>query len=441
MASPDGYAPSSAGAIRTASGYAGPALAWLGSTFAALQLRNFRILWIGTVCAHLAFFMSMVVQSVVAFDLVGSNAAVGTVVFAQGVSMLVLGPLGGALADRWPKRLAVAIAQLIPAVVFLGLALAFATDAIQLALVAGGSFFIGVSFAFVGPGRHALVVDVVPDERLRGNAVALAQVASTASQVLGPGIAGVLLYWSLSGPAGAYAVMGVLYLGSSGLLLLLPRMRGRANAADTRVLADVIEGIRYVLHRRRLRLVVSLYVCVLMMGFPYFTVMPSLVERGFGLPAQAFAFLSLVSASGALLSSIVVARYADHGIATVLFGSMGLLFGTMVMVLSTAPSYEVAASTVFFVGAGFGGFMTLNGAVIVRATNPLFFGRVMSLTMLAFAASSLMGLPIGLLADAIGERATLVFLGASVCALVGGFALLMTRLGREEAAGTPQAAG
>ena len=62
-------------------------------------------------CGHLAFFMSTVVQSVVAFDLVGNNTAVGSVVFAQGIAMFVLGPLGGAVADRWPKRRLVAGTQ------------------------------------------------------------------------------------------------------------------------------------------------------------------------------------------------------------------------------------------------------------------------------------------------------------------------------------------
>ncbi len=408
-------------------------MSWLETTFAALRLRHFRVLWIGTACAHLAFFMSTVVQSVVAFDLVGSNTAVGAVVFAQGLAMFPLGPLGGALADRWPKRLAVVIGQTVPALVFLLLGIAVATDSIQLGLVAAGSFLIGVTFAFVGPARHALVVDVVPS-RARGNAVALTQVASTASQVAGPGVAGLLLYWSLSGAAGAYVAMGGLYLASSALLLLLPKTRMRPDARETRVLTDVVEGVRYVLQRRRLRLVVLLYVSVLMLGFSYYTVMPSMVERELGQPVAAFAFLSLVAASGALVASLGVARYADHELATVLFGSMGLVFGIMLALLATVPSYEAAVVVVFFVGVGSGGFMTLNGAVIVRAVDPLFFGRVMSFTMLAFGGSGLMGLPIGVLADAIGERGTLAVLGGAVCAMVFGFALLQARIGREEAA-------
>ncbi|MFP6623050.1 MAG: MFS transporter, partial [Myxococcota bacterium] len=63
--------------------------------------------------AFLAFFMSTVVQSVVAFRLTGSNSAVGFVVFAQGIAMFLLGPLGGAMADRLPKRRVIASCQLL----------------------------------------------------------------------------------------------------------------------------------------------------------------------------------------------------------------------------------------------------------------------------------------------------------------------------------------
>ncbi len=79
-------------------------LGWLRTTFAAFEIRDFRILWLGTIFSFVAFFMSTVVQHVVAFELTGTNGAVGYVVSAQGVAMALLGPLGGAYADRWPKR-------------------------------------------------------------------------------------------------------------------------------------------------------------------------------------------------------------------------------------------------------------------------------------------------------------------------------------------------
>jgi len=63
-------------------------------------------------------------------------------------------------------------------------------------------------------------------------------------------------------------------------------------------------------------------------------------------------------------------------------------------------------------------FTTLNGAVLMRYTDPRYMGRVMSLAMLAFGAFGLIGVPVGALADAFGEGATLAVLGALVCAVL-----------------------
>ena len=65
--------------------------------------------------------------------------------------------------------------------------------------------------------------------------------------------------------------------------------------------------------------------------------------------------------------------------------------------------------------------------MIARETEPHYIGRVMSLTMLAFAGFGLMALPYGALADAIGERETLGVMGGVVLALGLLFTVLIAR--------------
>lgn len=389
---------------------------WLDETFAALAIRNYRIVWLGILGSFLAFFMSTVVQSVVAFELQGTNSAVGLVIFAQGVAMLVLGPLGGAFADRWPKRRVIAAGQLATAVVFSATAALVAAGAIRIWHLAAGSFVMGVCFAFLAPARQALVADLVP-AGTRGNAMALTQIANNASRVLGPAVAGGLLAWPLVGAAGAYLTMAFLYLVTAASLALLPRSYGRGEIT-TNVLADVADGLRYVANERRLRILVMLYVAVIMAGFPYVTVMPGLVENELGRSAAAIGLPMGVAAIGGLIVSVVVARYADAPSAASIFSGLALLFGVTLFALAAAPSYSLAVAASFAIGAANGGFQTLASAVVIHETAPAYMGRVMSLTMMAFAGFGLMGLPIGFLADAIGERGALVVMGIGVCAIV-----------------------
>ena len=72
---------------------------------------QYRLLFIGSTLAMLAFGMMNVVQGVVAFDLTGKNSAVGFVSLGQGLAMLFLSPVGGAMSDRISKRRLLLLAQ------------------------------------------------------------------------------------------------------------------------------------------------------------------------------------------------------------------------------------------------------------------------------------------------------------------------------------------
>jgi predicted MFS family arabinose efflux permease len=370
--------------------------------------------------------MSTVVQSVVAFRLTGSNSAVGFVVFAQGIAMFLLGPLGGAMADRLSKRRVLASCQLVTTLVFFGLAGVVALDAISVPWLALGSMLMGATFAFLGPTRQAFVVELVPDA-LRGNAVALSGVANNASRAVGPALAGGLLAWAFAGATGAYLVMGGLYALSLLTLRALPHSPPRSNVAATRVFEDIVAGFRYVRDRRRLRLLVLLFVLVIMLGFPHVTLLPGLVENVLGRPAESISLLFSASAVAALATSLVVARRADSPAAIRIFVGLGLGFGISLVLLALAPTFEIAILAMLLLGGAAGGFQALGMAVVLRQAEPEFAGRVMALTMMAFGGFGLVGLPLGILGDAFGERATLLGTAVAVCAVVLWLGLALAR--------------
>src|SRR5690242_4993198 len=86
---------------------------WVAKTFDAFRSPTYRVLWTVTVLAFIAFNTSMTAQIVIAFDLTGRNGAVGSVVFGQGLAMLLLNPFGGAIADRFSKRFLILLSQFV----------------------------------------------------------------------------------------------------------------------------------------------------------------------------------------------------------------------------------------------------------------------------------------------------------------------------------------
>ncbi len=405
---------------------------WFHNTFAALSERNFRVLWIGSLLAFIAFFMSTVVQSVVAFDLSGNNRAVGFVVFAQGIAQLALGPIGGALADRLSKKAVILTCQVAIFAAFVALGVLVALDVITVAYLAVGSFVIGVAFSFLGPSRQAFMLELVDGSR-RGNAVALSQVALNASRIVAPLVAGLMLAVGFLGAAGAFLGMGALYVGAIVSTASLPPSRP-PTGTNRSVFGDIVSGLGYVRSHSRLRRLVLSYVLVIMFGFTYVTVLPGLVENELNQKAESITLLLGVNAVGGLGASIGVASQADSKHARAIYTTMCLIFGLSLLAQGFAPNYALLAVAMFFGGLGAGGFQTLNGAIVSHITEPEYFGRVVSLTFLAFATSSIFALPIGFLADAVGERPTVWLTGGIVTAVTIAFYLAERAAGDESAA-------
>lgn len=399
---------------------------WVNSTFGALDIRNFRVLWIGTAFSFLAFMMSNTAQSVVAYGISGNNRAVGLVMFGQGIAMLILSPFGGALADRLSKRMLLLICQSVIGLTMLATGLLLATDTLTVLLLAAGSFVMGLMFSFLGPTRQAYIGDLVERDR-RGNAVALTQVAQNLTRVMGPFLAGAMLAVHFVGSAGTYFFMAGLFVVVVAMLLQLPPSRGAAGTRPN-VFAEIGAGMRHVTQNQRLLQLIAGFVLVTMIGFPYMTVMPGFVTGDLGAGRGAYGILLGVSALGGLITSLLVAGMADSPRAPLILTVSSAGIGATLILTGLAPSFAVALLTMFCLGGAVSGFQTLNTALTLRDTAPAFYGRVMSITMLAFSGTSIIGLPVGILADAIGERATLVAMGMGVLLVVLVLGLWATRV-------------
>ena len=394
--------------------------------FGAFRIPDFRVLFIGTTCSFTAFFMSTIVQSIVAYELTGLNGTVGTAIAGQGVGMVLLGPIGGAYADRLPKRLVIAIGQFVSAGSLASLGILYSMGSITVGYLAFNSFLMGSAFAFIGPARQALVVDIVPDS-LRGNAMTLTNVSNTTSRMLGPALAGTLVGIEVFGPAAAYWTMSGLYLLSALLLLLLPKSVIREGVADTHVLEDLREGLLYAWRHRRLRNMLLFFVLVMLVGFPHVALIPGWLEQELGRPKEQVAIVALCSALGAFSASVFLARYADSSMATRIYSWMAIGFGVTLLGFALAPNFETGLVAIVLVGATSGGFHALNGAVTSKVTEAVYMGRVMSLNFLAFAGFSLTALPFGQAADHFGVRVVLQWMGIVVLAYAIVMAFVVAR--------------
>ena len=392
--------------------------------FAILADPVFRRLMAGGFFTFLAMQVSVIARGWLAFDLTGTNTALGGVLLGFGVSSIVAIPIGGVLADRFPKRRVLLVAGLIQTLVSLLLAIAVATDDIAYWMLVVASVIQGGVISLLGPARLAFIAEAVPRDRMT-NAILLSQSSLQFTRVFGPATAGALIGVAFVGVAGVYFIAAGLAAG--GLLATLGLPDGRPAVKSTRSpIEDLADGVRYVKGERRVRDLLLLSFGIVLVGFPHMAFLPTLAEDVFDAGSAGFGALTTAAAVGALVVTLGLG-----GVATNRLGGIqawaAVVFGLSLILLGITPVFAVALLVMVVVGASSAAFQALNNSLILGIAPVEYHGRVQSLLMLGFSGFGLAALPLGMLADAIGLQTALSLMGVGATLIAVGSMVVQYR--------------
>ncbi len=398
-----------------------PPDSWTAATFAAFREPGYGALWTNCLFTTLGVVMCFTCMFIVIADLTGSNGAVGAVTFCLGIPMLLLGPVAGVLADRLSKRLILGVCQASMSVATLSLGLLIITDLVSVPWVLGLAVVTGVCLSMLGPTQMAYMGGIVRPEGL-GNATALFQACLNLTRSIGPFVVAGLVAFEAVGPGGSLLLVSALFAAALVPLASMPATPSGAASVDS-VLAQLGLGIRHVLERPRLRQLVITYVFVTLVGFSYFVVLPRFTDNVLGAGASGYGIMIGISSTGGLLITLLVAPLADSPRVATLLKASAFLFGLGLIATGVAPTFLLALVAMVGVGAASSAFQALNSAAAYRETDPAYLGRIAALMNFAWSVTNLVGLPVGIMADAAGERATLIGVGCALCLLAAVLAL------------------
>lgn len=385
--------------------------------FAILSEPVFRRLIVGGVFTFLAMQVSVIARGWLAFDLTGTNTALGGVLLGFGLSSIVAIPVGGVLADRFPKRRVLIVAGAIQSLVSLALAIAVVTDDIAYWMLVVASVIQGGVISLLGPARLAFIAEAVSRDRMT-NAILLSQSSLQFTRVFGPATAGALIGVSFVGVAGVYFMAAG--FAALGLVATLGLPAGHPALVSTRSpLEDLADGFRYVRGEPRVAHLLLLSFGIVLVGFPHMAFLPTLAEDVYDAGSAGFGLLTTAAAVGALAVTLSLA-----GIATNRLGGIqaraAIGFGVSLILLGLSPTFAVALLVMVAVGATSAAFQALNNSLILSIAPVEYHGRVQSLLMLGFSGFGLAALPLGILADAVGLKPALTGMGVGVSLIAVG---------------------
>lgn len=390
---------------------------WVRETFASLRLPGYRRLWIGVLLNFTALWFAIVARGFLTFELTDSTAALGAMFLGFGLPMLVLAPVGGVIADRWPRKMVMLTAQWSLVATNAVLAIVILADAVEFWMLFVAAISEGAAVALGIPARQALIGDLVEEDEL-GNAVALQQVSFNGARIIAPSIAGVLIAVAVIGVGGVFVLHTVLYAAAAIVMMSVPSVQARQPESRLSPVRGVIEGIRYVRGRPAILTLVLMAYAVNLTAFTYAIFIPAIVDDIFDRGSVALGMMTTAIAVGAFAASLPVAVLADRASGWTVHIWSALAFGVLLVGFALSPVYAVALAVGVGLGAAETGFLSLNGSMAMRYTHRDYYGRVNAVILFGFALNGLIGFPIGVLADAIGIRETMFGLGIASTALV-----------------------
>lgn len=397
------------------------------STFASLANPNYRTYFIGGTLANVGGWMARTALAwLVLVELPnGSAQHLGYQTACTFLPGLLLTPLAGTVADRFPKRKVLMTTGAISLVAFTTLALLTISGRIELWHVLALSLLDGLGFAFDGPARQAFVAEIVPVEQLP-NAISLNSASFNAARLLGPGLGGALI--ALVGTGWVIAI-NVLAIGVmiAALALMDTSLLHPSKPASGRN-AGFVGGLKHVRRRPDLLVLLCVGLAVGGLGFNYNISNAVMATERFRRGAGEYGSIGSVMGIGALAAALWSARRGQPRLRHVILGMVG--YAVFNAAAALAPNFLVFVALQAPVGFFTITALVTGNSLLQTATAPQMRGRVMALWGLAITGMAPIISPVvGWLGDRFGPPATIWF--GVTCVTIATALIVVTIMTRE----------
>lgn len=325
--------------------------------------------------------LSFVAFAWLALQLTGSPLTVGTVLTAAAVPRGVLTVVGGTVADRIGARRLALLASIARVLVMGFLSALVLTHAVRLWEVVALSLLFGLGDAFYAPARGSLMPRIIPPEQFDA-ANSLTSTSQALAQLGGPALAGLLVAragtgYALAGDALCFAIVAI----STAALRVAP-LEPTTRQAPASILAELVEGIRYVFGDPGIRTLMLLGAAMNFAATGPIDVGLAALARerlggagGLGVMLAAFGGGSLV---GILLAGVIRGGRMLPRLVGAAF-----VFGALMPLLGIVPALPEAIALILVMGMAAGAVSVVAASWVMRRTEARMMGRlvgVLSLT-------------------------------------------------------------
>ena len=391
------------------------------SIFDALRHRNFRLYWLGFVTSVSGMQMFLVIQAWLVYDLTGSALQLGLVALARAIPAMVLGLVGGVVADKVDQRRLLVKTTAGVATIYLVLGILTLTGVVQVWHILASVFLIGGLQAFDQPSRQAIFPNLI-DRKDMMSAVALNSTIHPGTRIFAPLAAGLLIdHFGIprEGAAVAIFIVAGTYAAFSYMMFrvhLLPVERAHGNSG----FQDLRNGIRYILMSPVFRLLILTSFVNAFFGMSHVTLMPIFAKNLLGdASGSAISLLFSVAGLGGLMGAVIGGSLGAMRRKGWLIIGGASTYGMLLISFAFAPWYSIALVLEWLASICLQLFGVTAQSTLHNLVPDEFRGRVMGVWGMTHSLMQPMGGMVMGGAASVITASFVVAIGGSVVALFG----------------------
>lgn len=390
-------------------------------------LRN---IWFAQVVSQLGDGMFTTAIALAVLDRTNSGTALSLTVIAQFLPFLFLGIVAGALVDRWERRMAMVLSDIVRGIVVLAIPLLDHLGMLHPSSYAVVAFLLTTAGLFFDPAKNALIPTLVTRNALaRTNA--LLESTRQVLFVAGPAVGGVLI--AVIGIDGVFLVDGVSFFLSALILFGVPRTRpedaprpeGESETGGEGLGSSIRRGLGYIRHHPLLRLMIGVGSALNFFLSPLPILIPLFFTQVLHANASSFGAAISIIFVGFLIGAVLVGASGSRiGKGWLTVGGV-LLAGVATGLFALGPPVAVVLLLALLGGVAIGALNVCESTVIQENAPDEMRGRVFAVYESVSQGGRAIAVALsGVLADLIGV--SLLFLAVGALVLCCGAALALS---------------
>ncbi len=305
-----------------------------------------------------------------------SALALGLINACRLVPAFITSLPSGVLADRFDRRLLLSVIYGSMAVLT-GLTGALVYYQAPIWTIGLAVFLRELSNTAEPPVRNAFLGDM--ERRDLPRALAINAAVLNFGRVIGPSLAGFILVQWDTRLAFELASLGIA-IGALATVTL--RGIEAQSERDKGAGVGMTEALTYIRANRRVKLLIWLMICPMILAFPYITMLPIFAKDLMQLDADGLGHLLSLTALGSLVASATIIGNSKRTLSGAFqIGSL-LLFSMSLVALVMAPNFAMAALAVFMAGASSQAYRTVSRILVQSGVPKALHGRIISIVLM-----------------------------------------------------------